>query len=108
MGPLGGSVECPILDFGSGHDPRVMGSSLQVELHTEHGTYLRFSPSLSLPSPCPCLVHVCAHSLSQKTKTEQNSWKRAILSKTCAAKELPGSLAFFLSSLQKFTRIIIR
>ena len=27
------SVECPTLDFGSGHDPRVLGLSLESPLH---------------------------------------------------------------------------
>ena len=30
LGCLGGSVECPTVDFGSGHDPGVMGSNLAL------------------------------------------------------------------------------
>ena len=47
------SVECPTLDFGSGHDLEVHG----IEPRPEHAACLRFSPSLC-PSPA----------LSQKIK----------------------------------------
>ena len=40
------SVECPALNFSSGHDLKVMGS--HVRLHAQQGIYLRFSLSLSL------------------------------------------------------------
>ena len=62
------SVEHLVLDFGIGHDLRVMGSS------TEHGACLGFSLSL-LPSLFPLLPlprsHTCAHciyTLSKKNK----------------------------------------
>ena len=43
-------VECLTLDFGSGHDPRVTGSSPMLGYGAEQGAYLRFSllPALSL------------------------------------------------------------
>ena len=57
------SVECLTLDFGSGHDPRVMGSSL-----TSEASMLGREPawdSLSLsPSAPPLLACTLALSLS--------------------------------------------
>ena len=41
-------VECPILGFSSGHDPRVMGLSPPVGFCTVHGACLGFSFSLPL------------------------------------------------------------
>ena len=46
------SVECPTLDFGSGHDPRVVGLSLEL------GSMLSVEPasdsvSISLSAPLP-------------------------------------------------------
>ena len=43
------SVECPALDFGSGHDLRVVGLEPQVGFHAESpGNCLRYSLSLPL------------------------------------------------------------
>ena len=42
------SVECPALDFGSGHDPRVMGSS------PESGSALKAWSLLGILSPLLC------------------------------------------------------
>ena len=54
-------VECPTLDFGSGHDPRVMGSG--SESGSEYGVELAWD-SLSLSFPLPfSSAHVCVLSL---------------------------------------------
>ena len=42
------SVDLMTLDFGSGHDLRVIGIELHLGLHAQHGACLRFSLSLSL------------------------------------------------------------
>ena len=49
------------LDFGSGHGPEIMGSSLKLGsvLSTEHGGYLGFSLSPFAPLPA------CTFSLSK-------------------------------------------
>ena len=62
--------ECLTLDFGSGHDPRVVGSSPTSGSDGEHGVCLRFSLSLSLSlslsvSLCPSPPLVFSLSLSQ-------------------------------------------
>ena len=44
------SVECPTLDFGSGHDPRVVGLSPAFRLCAECGACLRFSLSAPIPA----------------------------------------------------------
>ena len=49
------SVECLILDFGSGHDPRIVGSSPDL------GSVLSMEPtwdSLFLSAPLP--AHTCS------------------------------------------------
>ena len=51
-------VEHLILDFGSGHDPRVIWIEPCVGLCTEHRAYFGFflSLSLSLSAPSPFMV----------------------------------------------------
>ena len=66
-------VGCPILDFGSGHDPRGCGIELCIGLHTECEIRLGFPLSLSL-----------SLSLSQKKKKGQRqkihtSWHQNLL-----------------------------
>ena len=53
LGHLGGSVsKVPALDFGSGHDLRVLGSSPMMGLCTQWGVFEdSLSPSPSAPSP---------------------------------------------------------
>ena len=57
------SVKCPTLDFHSGHDLRIVRSC--VGLHTEYGTCLRFSLSLSAPHE---LILSLSYSLKEEKK----------------------------------------
>ena len=59
------SVECPTLDFGSGHDPRVVGSS------PTSGSVLSVEPTLDSVSLCPSPLLTCARSLSEIKKEEE-------------------------------------
>ena len=56
------SVNCPTLDFGSGHDLMVHEIDPHVGLHAGRGACLGFSlsPSPSVPPPSP----MCARALS--------------------------------------------
>ena len=55
-------VECPALDFGSGHDLTVREFEPRVGLHAGHGGCLGFSLSLFLSPSSLCKVKNCLKS----------------------------------------------
>uniref|UniRef100_A0A667I0P9 NADH dehydrogenase [ubiquinone] 1 beta subcomplex subunit 5, mitochondrial n=1 Tax=Lynx canadensis TaxID=61383 RepID=A0A667I0P9_LYNCA len=68
------SVQCPTLDFSSGHDPRVVGSSC-IGLCTEHGACLGFSLSFSPSLSFSLFLCSCSLSLSKiKLKKKRKKW----------------------------------
>ena len=61
-------VECLTLDFGSGHDPRVMGSSPTL------GSVLSVEPASDSLSPPLPLSPDCAQALSLFLTLKKNDW----------------------------------
>ena len=63
------SIEHPALDFSSGHDPRVVGSSPTL------GSVVGMEPAFEIlfPSPSSRLPQLCALSLSLSNKKKKHN-----------------------------------
>ena len=78
--------EYPSLDFGSGHDPRVMGSGSKLGMEPAWDS---LSLPLSVPHPHSS-THLCSLSLSLSVSQKQNKTKRKNKSSTLLLRK--GSL----------------
>ena len=90
------SFECPTLDFDSGHDPKVMGSSpTLVSLLSVEPAWDSVSLSSVLPpSPQPLMcTHACAFSLNTSVGV-CSDWKQAILNHFTAVFSYHSSVEF--------------
>ena len=97
MGHLGGSVECFTLDFDSGHDLRVMRSSLMLSSTLSMEPAQDFlSPSPFAPSPC--CTSVCPLSLSKKN--------RSMICIACYTPFMSVLLLSFTNSVKRTRQII--